>query len=291
VTFSHYQIWMELKGTDILEYEIHVKQDARPSRQKPYNYSKKARAEIEKQVQELLSIKFIRRSTSAWCSNVLLVKKRDRSMMMCVDYRNLNSCIIPEVHPVTYKMIADMLSYAKPKIYSSLDLQSSFHNLRVAESSTKYIAFQTHIGQFKYLEVPYGVQNLPSALCLLMSLILSENTGPLMRFALVYLDDTLIFLSCIDRCSDHLREFFLKLQKSKIKINQSRCSFLVNKLIFLGNFITPYGIGPDPEKVSAMLQYPAPTDQKKCAAFWDYSNFIRSLYQDTVTWCKHLIDY
>jgi len=47
---------MELEGTDILENDIHVKQDARPARQKPYNYSEKARAEIEKQVQELLAI-------------------------------------------------------------------------------------------------------------------------------------------------------------------------------------------------------------------------------------------
>jgi len=133
---------MELEGTDILEYEIHVKQDLRPSRQKPYNYSEKVRAEIKKQVQELLAIKFIRRSTSAWCSNVLLVKKHDKRMRMCVDYRNPNSCNKPEVHPVpTYTMIADTLSYAKPKIYSSLDLQSFFHNLKVAERSTKYTAF------------------------------------------------------------------------------------------------------------------------------------------------------
>jgi len=48
-----------------------------------------------------------------------------------------------------------------------------------------------------------------------------------------------------------------------MKINPSKCSFLVKKLIFLGNLITPQGIRPDPDKVSAMLQYPAPTDQKK----------------------------
>jgi len=66
---------MELEGTDILEYEIHVKQDTRPSHQKPYNYSEKARAEIERQVQELLDIKFIKRSRSPWCANVLLFQK------------------------------------------------------------------------------------------------------------------------------------------------------------------------------------------------------------------------
>jgi len=117
---------MELEKTDILEYDIHVKQDARPARHKPYNYLEKARAEMEKQAQELFAIKFIRRSTSAWCSNVLLLQKHDKSMRMCVDYRNLNRCIIPEVHPVpTYTLIADTLSYAKPKVYSSLDLRAS----------------------------------------------------------------------------------------------------------------------------------------------------------------------
>jgi len=125
---------MELEGTDILEYDIHVKQDTRPMRQKPYNYSEKARANIKKQVQELLEIKLIRRSTSPWCSNVLLVKKHNKSMRMCVDYRQLNSCIVPEVHPVlTYTAIADTLSYAKPKIYSSIDLRSSFDNLKIKE--------------------------------------------------------------------------------------------------------------------------------------------------------------
>jgi len=170
------------------------------------------RAEIEKQVQELLAIKFIRRSTSAWCSNVLLVKKRDQSMRMCVDYRQLNSCIIPEVHLVpTYTAIADTISYAKPKIYSSLDLRSSFHNLKIKEDSFKYTAFQTHIGQFEYLRCPFGIQNILSARCRLMSLILSENTGPLMRFALAYLDDVLIFWPCVDKHFDHLREIFIRL--------------------------------------------------------------------------------
>jgi len=84
-----------------------------------------------------------------------------------------------------------------------------------------------------------------------------------MRFALAYLEDVLIFSPCIDIHFDHLREIFLRLRKSKMKINPSKCSFLVNKLIFVGNLITPEGIRPDPEKVSAMVQYPAPTDQKR----------------------------
>jgi len=165
-------------------------------------------------------------------------------MRMCIDYRKLISCIIPEVHLVpTHTLIADALSYAKPKIYSSLDLRSSFHNLKIKESSIKYIAFQTHIGQFECFRCLFRIQNLPSALCRLMSLMLSENSGPLMKFALAYLDDVLIFLPCIDSHFDHLWEIFVRLRKSKMKVNPSKCSFLVNKLIFLGNLIIPQGIG------------------------------------------------
>jgi len=76
-----------------------------------------------------------------------------------------------------------------------------------------------------------------------------------------------------------------------MKINRSKCSFLVNKLIFLGNLITPQGIGPDPKKVSAMLQYPAPTVKKNCAAIWDYFSSLKSLFQYIATRFRRLTDF
>jgi len=105
--------------------------------------------------------------------------------------------------------------------------------------------------------------------------MLSENSGPLIKFVLAYLDDLLIFLPCIDSYFEHLREVFVRLRKSKMKINPSKCSFLVNKLIFLGNLITSQGIGPDPDKVTAMLQYPASTDQKKLRCVFGLFQFYK----------------
>jgi len=111
-----------------------------------------------------------------------------------------------------------------------------------------------------------------------MSLMLFKNSGPLMKFAIAYLDDVLILLPCIDSQFNNLRAIFIRLRKSKMKINPSKCSFLVNKLIFLGNLITPQDIGPDPDKVTAMEKYPAPTDQKKLRCvlgqFQFYKKFI-----------------
>jgi len=80
---------------------------------------------------------------------------------MCVNFRALNACILPEILLVpTYTVIADTLSYAKPKVYSSLDLRNSFHNFKIVETSTKYIGFQTHLGPFEYLKAFFGVQSV-----------------------------------------------------------------------------------------------------------------------------------
>jgi hypothetical protein len=218
----------ELEGTDVLQYEIHVSPDARPIRQKPYNQSEKARNEIRKQIQELLDIKFIRRSVSPWAANCLLVKKANGTYRMCVDYRLLNRSVIPEIHAVpTFTCIADTLSYARPTILTSLDLRSGFHNLKVAESSVKYTGFQTFMGQFEYLRAPYGIQNIPAAMQRVMNHILSEDGGPLMKYALCYLDDLLIFSPSVDAHMLHLQEVFRRLRKSKMKLNPSKCVFLV----------------------------------------------------------------
>jgi RNA:NAD 2'-phosphotransferase (TPT1/KptA family) len=289
----------ELEGTDILEYEIQVPSDARPIRQKPYNQSEMAREEIRKQIQELLDIKFIRRSVSPWAANCLLVKKANGTYRMVVDYRALNRVVIPEIHAVpTFACITDTLSYSKPTILTSLDLRSGFHNLKVAESSVKYTGFQTFMGQFEYLRAPYGIQNIPAAMQRVMNYILSENEGPLMKYALAYLDDLLIFSPNIDTHFEHLEEVFRRLRSSKMKLNPSKCVFLVPDLIFLGNKICEGGIGPDPDKVKSMLEYPAPTNQKKLRSvlglFQFYKKFIPGYSQKVIPLNRllgHMVDF
>jgi len=166
----------ELTGTDRLKFTINIQQDARPVRQRPYSYSQEARVEIERQIQEMLAIKFIRHSISPWASNKLLVRKKNNEQRFCIEYKALNRCIIPEVHAVpSFSSIHDTLSYAKPVIFSSLNLRASFHSLIVDKESIKYTAFQSHLGQFEYLCAPFGFKTIPSHLIRVMSLILAEK--------------------------------------------------------------------------------------------------------------------
>jgi len=108
----------ELTGTDRLKFTIYIQHNARPIRQRPYSYSREARVKIERQIQEMSAIKFIRHSISLWASNVLLVRKKNDEQRFCIDYRGLNKCIIPEVHAVpSISSIHDTLNYAKPVIF------------------------------------------------------------------------------------------------------------------------------------------------------------------------------
>jgi len=89
-----------------------VHQDACPIRKRLYSYGQEARAEIERQIQEMLAIKFIRHSILPWASKVLLVRKQNGKQRFCVDYRSLNKCVIPEINSVpSFSNIHDTLSF------------------------------------------------------------------------------------------------------------------------------------------------------------------------------------
>jgi len=254
----------EFPGTDRLEFKINMQQNFRPIRQRPYSYSQEARTKIEKQIQELLAVKFIRHSISPWASNILLVRKKSGEMRFCIDYRSLNKFIIPEIHAVpSFSCIHDTLSYAKPVIFTTLDLRSAFHCLKVEESSMKYTAFQSHLGQFEFTRSPFGISTVPSHMVRLMGLILSEKKGPLMKSALAYIDDVLCYSASVEEHFVHLWEIFQRFRDSQMRLNPKKCNFLLSELIFLGNLLNAKGVGPDPDKVKAMLEFPIPTTQKK----------------------------
>jgi len=148
-------------------------------------------------------------------------------------------------------------------IFSNLDLRSGFHNLKVEEESRKYTAFQSYLGQFEFTRAPFGIKTISSHMVHLMGLILSEKDGPLIKSALAYLDDVLCYSGSLEKHFEHLREIFQMFWENKMKLNPKKCNCLLPELVYLGNLVYASGIGPDPDKVKAMLEFPVPTNHKK----------------------------
>jgi len=111
-------------------------------------------------LEELLEKQFIRPSVSPWGAPVLLVKKKDGSMRLCVDYRQLNKVTINNRYPLP--RIDDFMDQlVGAEVFSKIDLRSGYHQIRVKAEDVSKIAFRTRYGHCEYSVMPFAMTNVP----------------------------------------------------------------------------------------------------------------------------------
>ena len=121
----------------------------------PYRMAPKELVELKAQIQELLDRGFIRPSVSPWGAPVLFVKKKDGTMRMCIDYRQLNKLTIKNKYPLP--RIDDLFDQLRgASVFSKIDLRSGYHQLRVKEVDIHKTAFRTRYGHYEFLVMPLG---------------------------------------------------------------------------------------------------------------------------------------
>ena len=157
--------------------------------------------ELKAQLEELLSKRFIRLSISPWGALVLFVKKKDGSLQLCIDYRQLNSVTIRNQYPLPR---IDELFYQLQgsRVYSKIDLRSGYHQLRVQESDVPKTAFRTRYGHYEFLVMSFGLTNAPAAFMDLMNRVFSLYLD---KFVIVFIDDILVYSSSPEEHAEHLR--------------------------------------------------------------------------------------
>jgi hypothetical protein len=215
------------------------------------------------QLKELLDLGLIRPSVSPWGAPVIFVKKKDGSLWLCIDYRDLNRATVKNRYPMP--RIDDLLDQMKgATVFSKIDLRLGYHQLRIKEGDIPKTTFRTRFGHYELVVVPFTLTNVP---IVFMSLMNSIFWKYLDRFVQVFLDDILIYSKNGREHEEHLWIVLSCLREKKLYGNLSKCSFFQKEIHYLGHIISGEGIFLDPQKVKAIMEWPVPKNAHEVRSF------------------------
>lgn len=245
------------------DHKIPLIPGAQPVNIHPYRHKPDHKDEIDARVEELLRQGVIQKSSSPFYSPVILVKKKDGTWRMCVDYRHLNALTTVGKFPVP--VIEELLDELHGVVWSSkLDLRAGYHQIRLAEGEEYKTAFQTHSGHYEFKVVSFGLAGGPAT----FNGAMHTTLHPLLRHCvLLFFDDILVFSKTLEDHVNHLRQVFQLLQKDQWKVKLSKCEFGQRQLSYLGHVISEKGVATEPSKIQAVLNWATPSDVKGVRSF------------------------
>ncbi|KAL2240852.1 UNVERIFIED_CONTAM: Transposon Ty3-I Gag-Pol polyprotein, partial [Sesamum indicum] len=259
-----------------VDFKIDTIPGATPISIAPYKMASSKLKELKKQLEELLDKGFIRPSISPWGAPVLFVKKKDRSMRLCVDYRQLNRITIKNKYPLP--RIDDLLDQLKgATVFSKIDLRSGYWQLRIEEESISKTAFRTRYGHYEFVVMPFGLTNAPATFMALMNKTLQPFLD---QFVIVFIDDILIYSSCPEEHKQHLRTILQILREKQFYGKFSKCEFWMEEISFLGRVVSKEGVEPDPAKVKAILEWEPPKNVSEIRSFLGLASYYRRCVKD-----------
>lgn len=260
----------DLGCTNLISHDIPLLDDV-PVRQRYRRIPPSEYEAVKAHINQLLESQVIRESSSPYASPIVLVRKKDGSLRMCVDYRPLNGKTRKDAFPLPrIEESLDALSGAR--WFSTIDLASGYNQVPVLEKDRPKTAFCTPFGLFEFNRMPFGLCNAPSTFQRLMQRMFGDQQG---QSLLLYLDDIVIYSSSVEQHLQRLEMVLGRLQKEGLKAKLEKCAFFQQEVGYLGHVISSQGVSTDPKKIEAVANWRRPSQVSELRSFLGFASYYR----------------
>ena len=265
----------DLGHTNTVQHQI-ITSDDIPIRQPYRRIPPTQLEEVKEHIRQLKRRGIVRDSKSNYASQMVLARKKSGKLRICVDYRPLNEKTRKDAYPLP-RVEESLDSLSGAKYFSTIDLQSAYNQVEMADEDVHKTAFATPLGLMEYLRMPFGLCNSPATFQRLMQAIFQEELHDKL---LVYLDDIIVHSQTME---DHLKRLdlvFSQLRKHGLKVEASKCHLLCEEVRYLGHQLSAEGVATDPTNVEKVVQWPVPRNAREVRSFLGTAGFYRRYVKD-----------
>ncbi|XP_060080411.1 uncharacterized protein K02A2.6-like [Ylistrum balloti] len=235
-----------------IEIDPTVKPVVHPPRKVPLAVHDQVKQELDR-MEKLGVVEKVHEPTD-WVNSMVVVKKSNNKLRICIDPKDMNKAIKREHFPM--KTIDVTAKVANAKYFSKLDAESGFWQIELDEPSSNLCTFNTPFGRYKFLRVPFGLSSAPEVFQRAMSEVFKDLDGvePIV-------DDILIWGETREQHDARLRSALETARKANVKLDKSKCQIAATELNYIGHTLSAQGLKPDAEKVKAIQEMPDPEDK------------------------------
>ncbi|KAK7921783.1 hypothetical protein WMY93_008685 [Mugilogobius chulae] len=281
--FSHHDL--DFGCTDRVKHHITL-HDETPFKQRARPIHPQDIAAVRRHLRELLEAGVIRESTSPFSSPIVVVKKKNGDVRLCIDYRKLNLQTIKDAYALP-NLEESFTALTGSKWFSVLDLKSGYYQIEMNEADKPKTAFVTPLGFWEFNRMPQGVTNAPSTFQRLMERCMGDLH---LKEVLVFLDDLIIFSDTLEEHERRLLRVLNRLKEYGLKLSPEKCKFFQTSVRYLGHIVSERGVETDPGKIAAIKSWPIPTNLKQLRSFLGFAGYYRRFIKGYSVIAKPLND-
>ena len=214
----------------------------------------------------------IRRTFSPWASAVVLVRKKDGGLRFCIDLHKLNNRTVKDGYSLP--QIEDILDCLHGAVwFSKLDLKSGYWQVELEEEAKPLTAFAMGpLGFWECEHMPFGLPNAPATFQRLMESCLGELH---LNWCIIYLDDIIVFSRTPKEHLHRLKAVISKLRAAGLKLKPTKCDLFKQQINYLGHVVSKEGVSTDPDKITAVTEWPQPTTVTEVRSFLGFVSYYR----------------